>query len=359
MISPGILDIINAIAVFQLVFFSLYLQVKGNRIPSTVFLQIHLLFQLLTYISYLFWSRDFEFVRYMLLISLPSLFLLSPTFYFYVRSRLYRNFLPHRKLLLHAIPAFLMMILTFRLIITAENFHDEIIRLSHNSYYFIKIQFIIYNVFTLYIIYRYRNQIKNLTSSSENRKLNWLFLITYGIMFTSLTDFIMFLIPSFTDRGWGYPIFFVFINIFFFKAIIQPDQFLGIDESKLRPVNVSEEKNKSFFEKIEDIIDNKKLYLDPDLTLHNVSQATGISDRVVSQVIRQNTSLNFCDYINLKRLAYAKEILINTTKAEKNVLEILYEAGFNSKSVFNTQFKKHTGMSPTEYREKFYKNSVR
>jgi AraC-like DNA-binding protein len=258
-------------------------------------------------------------------------------------------------MLVHALPALALMTMVSRLILVSGNFHDDIIKLTHNSYYFIKIQFIIYNIVTLYWIYRYREQIKSLTSSNENHKLNWLFLITYGIMLTSLTDFILFLIPGFTDRGWGYPVFFIFINIFFFKAIIQPDQFLGIDEKKLRPVNVSIGRNKSFFEKIEEVINGKKLYLDPDLNLHNVAEATGIPDRVASQVIRQNTSMNFCDYINLKRLKYAKEILINTTKAEKNVLEVLYEAGFNSKSVFNTQFKKHTGMSPTEYREKFYK----
>jgi len=36
---------------------------------------------------------------------------------------------------------------------------------------------------------------------------------------------------------------------------------------------------------------------------------------------------------------------------KKTVLEILYETGFNSKSVFNTAFKKHTGMTPTQFKK--------
>ena len=84
-----------------------------------------------------------------------------------------------------------------------------------------------------------------------------------------------------------------------------------------------------------------------------MAQAVYLSDRIVSQIIKLNVVLNFTDYINIKRDNYAKEVLHITTKSQKNVLEILYEAGFNSKSVFNSRFKKHAGLSPTLLREMF------
>lgn len=347
----GILDIINSISVFQLIFYSVYLFLKGNKIPSTVFLKIHLLFQLAGYISYLYWTREYYFIRPLLLISMSSWFIWAPTFYFYIRSRLYNNFVPDRRLFIHALPALTVMIFTLLAVLKGGNFNDRIARLGQISFYFSKVQILAYNLYTLYIVYRYERDIKLITSANEKNKLNWLLFITYGLALNSLLDFILYCIPEFTNAGLGYIIFWIFLNFFFFKAILHPDQFLGIDEKKLLPVKLPEDKSKSHFTEIEEMINNKQLFLDPELNLHNMAQAVRLSDRVVSQVIKQNVDLNFSDYINKKRIDYAKQVLMTTSKSEKNVLEVLYEAGFNSKSVFNTQFKKHAGISPTSFRE--------
>ncbi len=347
----GILDIINSIAVFQLIFFSVYLFLKGNKIPSTFFLKIHLLFQLSGYISYVYWTREYYFIRPFLLISISSWFIWAPTFYFYILSRLYKNFIPGWRLLIHAIPAITAMIFILLAILNSGDFHEPIAKLGQVLFYFSKVHIFIYNVCTLYIIYSYERNLKLITSADEKKKLNWLIFITYGLTLNSLLDFILYCIPGFTNLGLGYIIFWIFLNFFFFKAILYPDQFLGMDGKKLLPVKLTEDKIKSHFGIIEEMIDDKQLFLDPELNLHNVGQAVGLSDRIVSQVIKQNAGLNFSDYINKKRIDYAKEVLRTTSKSEKNVLEVLYEAGFNSKSVFNTQFKKHTGVSPTKFRE--------
>jgi AraC-like DNA-binding protein len=278
------------------------------------------------------------------------MFLCGPAFYFYIRSRLYKNFILSRKLIYHAIPAVLLLAGILFLLLGTDNFNVRIAKLMHLTYYWTKIQFLIYALCTLNLIYRYQKDIKSLTSSSEKKKLNWLFIITWGITLSSFIDFILYCNPHFTDKGWDYIIFWIFINVFFFKAIIHPDQYLGIDEKNLLPVKLSKDRSITYFHKIEEVITSNQLFLDPDLTLHNVAQAVSLSDRTVSQTIKENVALNFTDYINTKRIEYAKEVLRKTSKSEKNILEILYEAGFNSKSVFNSQFKKHTGQSPTVYR---------
>ena len=348
--ESGILDIINSIAVFQLLFFTVYLFIRGNKIPSTFFLKIHLIFQLISYINYLYYSREYSMLRPLLLLSIPSTLLWAPTFYFYIRSRLYIKFTPSLKLMIHGVPAILLMIYIVTLLIQGELFHERVTELGKVLYYFYKIQLLVYNIYTLFIIYKYQHDIKFQTSASESQKLSWLFLITYGITINSLTGFVLNFITQFTTMYWGYLFFLIFINIFFFKAIIQPDQFLGIDEKKLLPVKLTKDKIINYFQRIEEIINSHQLFLDPDLNLHNVAHAVKLSDRIVSQTIKQKVGLNFTDYINRKRIDYAKDMLRSTTKSEKNVLEILYEAGFNSKSVFNSQFKKHTGQSPTDYR---------
>ncbi len=347
----GILDIFNSIAVFQLIFFSVYLFVKGNRIPSTIFLKIYMLFQLLAYTNYIYWSKDIVLVRPVLIITMPSMCIWSPSLYFYIHSRLYKNFIPSWKLLIHATPAAILMIYILLIFTGDGNIAGQLVELRQRSYYIIKIQILAYNLYSLYIIYRYRTDIRSVTSADEKQKLNWLFFITYGYALTSLGGMVMYTIPGFKDFEWGYVIFWIFLNFFFFKAILHPDLFLGIEEKHLVSVRLSESKGSDYFTSIEQMINSKQLYLDPELSLHNVALAVKLSDRVVSQAIRQKSKVNFSDYINKKRIEYAKEVLRNTSKSEKNVLEILYEAGFNSKSVFNNQFKKHTGQSPTSFRE--------
>jgi len=61
---------------------------------------------------------------------------------------------------------------------------------------------------------------------------------------------------------------------------------------------------------------------------------------------------NFYDFINRYRILEAKQLLTNPKDPKITVLEVLYEVGFNSKSSFNTLFKKYTGLTPTEFRKK-------
>ena len=53
------------------------------------------------------------------------------------------------------------------------------------------------------------------------------------------------------------------------------------------------------------------------------------------------------------------EILQNPEKRKLTILEILYDVGFNSKSSFNTAFKKYTNQTPTEFRQKALKKKVK
>ena len=76
-----------------------------------------------------------------------------------------------------------------------------------------------------------------------------------------------------------------------------------------------------------------------------------ISPYHISQVFNDCFNKNFYDFINLYRIEESKKLLRNPKNNEKTILEILYEAGFNSKSTFNALFKKHTGVTPTEYRK--------
>jgi AraC-like DNA-binding protein len=61
---------------------------------------------------------------------------------------------------------------------------------------------------------------------------------------------------------------------------------------------------------------------------------------------------NFFDFINRYRIEEAQRLLTDPPDKKITVLEVLYECGFNSKSSFNTLFKKHTGLTPSEFKKK-------
>ncbi|PLX12007.1 MAG: AraC family transcriptional regulator, partial [Marinilabiliales bacterium] len=73
----------------------------------------------------------------------------------------------------------------------------------------------------------------------------------------------------------------------------------------------------------------------------------------LSLLINHDLNQHFFDFVNGFRIRKAMEMLSDENKKKFTVLEILYDVGFNSKSSFNTAFKKYTKLTPTEYRKKY------
>jgi AraC-like DNA-binding protein len=94
-----------------------------------------------------------------------------------------------------------------------------------------------------------------------------------------------------------------------------------------------------------------KLYLDPDLTLAKLAESAAIPAKHLSQIINERYELNFNDFINRQRVEEAKRKLVDPAAREFKLLRIAFESGFNSKSVFNSAFRKSTGLSPSEFRK--------
>ena len=104
-------------------------------------------------------------------------------------------------------------------------------------------------------------------------------------------------------------------------------------------------------EDLETLMQNEKLYQQNDLSLEVLAEKLNSTKHFVSQVMNQNFRANFFEYINLKRIEEAKQLLRTTPREELNVIEIAYSVGFNNKGTFNSVFKKITGVTPTEFRK--------
>ena len=74
-----------------------------------------------------------------------------------------------------------------------------------------------------------------------------------------------------------------------------------------------------------------------------------------SLTIKQGFQLNFYEYVNSHRITAAKLLLADHSAQAKSITEIYFAVGFNSKSVFNTFFKRLEGMTPSQFRDQHHK----
>jgi AraC-like DNA-binding protein len=95
------------------------------------------------------------------------------------------------------------------------------------------------------------------------------------------------------------------------------------------------------------IMKDKELFRDSNLTLARVAKRLSVPARDLSGAINRTTKENFSRFINGYRIAYAKGALRET---DLPVTEVMFEAGFLSKSNFNTEFRRVTGQTPSQFR---------
>ncbi|MBI9063759.1 MAG: AraC family transcriptional regulator, partial [Marinilabiliaceae bacterium] len=99
-----------------------------------------------------------------------------------------------------------------------------------------------------------------------------------------------------------------------------------------------------------------KPYLNPDLNVQELAEQVKISSRMISDVVNNIVGQNFNDYINNYRIEEYKRLCADASREHYTVLALGFDAGFKSKTTFNTAFKKFTGMTPSEYRKTVNEN---
>jgi ligand-binding sensor domain-containing protein/AraC-like DNA-binding protein len=122
-------------------------------------------------------------------------------------------------------------------------------------------------------------------------------------------------------------------------------------EDRYKSSLLSDEMTVEYIVRLEQGMKLGKLYLDPDLTLAKLAESAAIPAKHLSQIINERYELNFNDFINRQRVEEAKRKLVDPAAREFKLLRIAFESGFNSKSVFNSAFRKNTGLSPSEFRK--------
>lgn len=123
-------------------------------------------------------------------------------------------------------------------------------------------------------------------------------------------------------------------------------------KSKGRSVFVlTQEQLEDFGGRLETAIEEEKVFTENELSLAELSKKINIQAYQLSELISRLYNESFFDFINRHRIEEIKTRIEDPESDSYSLLGIAMDCGFNSKSSFNTAFKKFTGLTPSEYRK--------
>ncbi len=96
-------------------------------------------------------------------------------------------------------------------------------------------------------------------------------------------------------------------------------------------------------------MEEEQPYLTPDLSLRSLAERIEIHPNQLSWLLNERLGKNFNQFINHYRVEHFKSLAIDEANSHISLIGLAYESGFNSKTVFNTYFKKEVGMTPKEF----------
>lgn len=215
---------------------------------------------------------------------------------------------------------------------------------------------------TIRALTRFGTTVRQLFSNLENRQLAWLrtLLILYAIAWTISLLYCLSahvfrdIVSARTVSTVGAIAGFLFINYLLIHALRQPGIFSGLsaEQAQLAENAASAreaEVDAALLQRLEAHMAASRPYLDADLTVEQLARQLGVPTRELSRAINEGLAKNFFELVSDYRIAEARRQL-ETADTGTTILQVMYDAGFNSKSVFNTAFKKATGLTPSAYR---------
>lgn len=102
-------------------------------------------------------------------------------------------------------------------------------------------------------------------------------------------------------------------------------------------------------ELVNDYIKEQQPYLDSSLSLRSFAEQIKIHPNQLSWLLNESFGKNFNEYINHYRIETFKSLAKNPQNSNITIMGLAYDSGFNSKTAFNTYFKKETGLTPKQF----------
>lgn len=118
------------------------------------------------------------------------------------------------------------------------------------------------------------------------------------------------------------------------------------------PIKKAEPMPSTLMEKIDFLMQNEQLFLQPDLSLVSLCEQVGTNRTYASKAIKDSKGCNFSDYVNRFRLDYALDLMKNTPKENIVMQNIAMQCGCGSIQTFYRYFKLFYNETPTQWIER-------
>ncbi len=396
--------------IFSLLFVFFYYKTRNNPFKTLGFFMF--LNAVYFGFSLAYYYGNYHILTIAYYFSLPVALSLFPVFYLYIQSLTHRHFQISYRYLYHFIPSFVVLLLNLPYLFLPYKeklwfvsggygqITDNLLLIylkwinRIGVFGFINLQLLVYIILSVYFYNQYKKQIENIFSYKENIDLKWikmlvisfliLFLMIDSIHFFSVktnmphrilfnTSMLLFNFAIFANGLYQKNIFVKAIvsvekQIIPFQEVMEsrqskdeeiqiPELIIEIDSeidnslSKYQNSNLSDDVKIKIIEDLERYMALKP-YNYSNLTIDDVAESLQTNTKYLSQIINETYQKNFYNYINMFRVNDSKEMLLNPEFSNYSTEGIAKSVGFNSKSSFYTAFKKYTGLTPVEFKNK-------
>ena len=261
-----------------------------------------------------------------------------------------------------------MAYLVVPLVVLVEIVLDSIMKTSFLSLGMVALLIISQSLFFILLSYfrikKHKAKVNLFNSNTERINLNWLEIIIFALLALCIFMGLYNLISNAANLNIIANTFVLFIIYFIGYHTIQQTEIFTISKEEralvietIENVNnsrkklVSDKELDSLMKRLRELMKTQQPYLNPELKIEELAQSMGITPHHLSYVINVGYGENFFQFINKYRIAKVKELLLTEKYNKLSIMGIAYESGFNSKTSFNTTFKKFTQQTPSEFRK--------
>lgn len=387
-------NILHIIPVLISLFFGVFLLTfKSNNNKANKILGVFmLLLSLLLFSNFFYYIRLYSvvvYVRYYFV--MPIVLCVAPALLLYIEALTVEGFEFTKKKFRHFYPAILILILNLLLYgslsnddkykfvvnghlldFTKESFHIRAVYAIKNFsdivYY---VQIVVYIILMIILFKRHKNNIEKYFSYKEKISLNWLKIFIITFVFLSILDIFEDIFSLQLREYWEIIdaveiiLYVYFLGYFGIKQTVIYAAQSPILYKKLNPVQknvafndhenkyvascLSETQKNDIITGINSLMERDKLFLNSKLTIDVFANKLKTNKKYLSQTINEKYNKNFYSFVNEYRIKEAKKLLNNTEYKNLSIEGIAATVGFNSKSSFNSAFKKITGLTPSSY----------